>query len=57
MPIAKCGTEEEESTVRQSDRSSRDAVSDTNDETEQKDSWDDEAEIDDDLQLDIGGGR
>jgi len=33
VPIAKRATDEEVSTVRQSDRSSRDALSDTNDET------------------------
>jgi len=60
VPIAKRATDEEAS---QSDRSSRDAISDTNDETEQKDTdndgdnWDEEAEVDDDLQLDIGRGR
>jgi len=63
VPTAKRATNEEASTVRQSDRSSRDAISDKNDETEQKDTendgdnWDEEAEIDDELQLDIGGGR
>jgi len=48
--------------VRQSDRSSRDAISDTNEETEQKDTendgdtWDEEAEVDDELQLNKAGG-
>ena len=57
FPIAKRTTDEEASTVRQSDRSSRDAISDTHEETEQKetendgDNWDDEAEIDNELQL------
>ena len=59
VPMAKFTTDEEASTVRQSDRSSRDAISDTHEETEQKetendgDNWDDEAEIDNELQLNI----